>query len=185
MAATTTPLSMVYFSPLFYLQRNKLRFYSLLIMSNFGDNLKEAYPDLKRTAMKLVRYNEADADDLVQKALLRAFEKQDLFKGGNLTGWIVTIMKNLHIDELRKLKDKTFVDIEDEVIETASNHKDLDVEDTRSALQKLGDKCQEILSLIAEEYKYSEVADKLGLPQGTVMSRLLRCRKQLYQELYG
>jgi len=154
-------------------------------MSNFGDNLKEAYPDLKRTAMKLVRYNEADADDLVQKALLRAFEKQDLFKGGNLTGWIVTIMKNLHIDEIRKLKDKTFVDIEDEVIATVGDHADLEVNDTRSALQKLGDKCQEILSLIAEEYKYSEIAEQLELPQGTVMSRLLRCRKQLYQELYG
>ncbi len=135
--------------------------------------------------MKLVRYNEADADDLVQKALLRAFEKQGLFKGGNLTGWIVTIMKNLHIDEIRKVKDKTFVDIEDEVIAITSDHSNLELDDTRSALKRLGNKCQEILMLIAEEYKYSEISNQLEIPQGTVMSRLLRCRKQLYQELYG
>ena len=66
-------------------------------MSIFGKNLKEMYPDIRRVAMKLVKYNSADADDLVQKALLKAFEKQDLFEGGNLTGWVVTIMKNLFI----------------------------------------------------------------------------------------
>ena len=64
-------------------------------MSIFGNNLKKMYPDIKRVAMKLTKYNTADADDLVQKALLKAFEKQNLYKGGNLTGWVVTIMKNL------------------------------------------------------------------------------------------
>ena len=75
-------------------------------MSIFGNNLKEIYPDIRRVAMKLVKYNDADADDLVQKALLKAFEKQESFKGGNLTGWVVTIMKNLFIDDIRKLIHK-------------------------------------------------------------------------------
>ncbi len=154
-------------------------------MSIFGSNLKEMYPDIKRVAMKLSKYNEADADDLVQKTLLKAFEKQDIYKGGNLTGWVVTIMKNLFIDEMRKLKGKTFVDIEDEILISNSNDKHLDISDTNFALKKLEEKCQNILLLIAEEYKYAEISEHLSIPIGTVMSRLTRCRQQLHKELYG
>jgi len=154
-------------------------------MSIFGNNLKEMYPDIRRVAMKLTKYNDADADDLVQKTLLKAFEKENLYKGGNLTGWVVTIMKNLFIDDMRKLKDKTFVDIDDEVIINNNDDKHLDVADTRSALKKLGEKCQSILLLVAEEYKYAEISERLSIPIGTVMSGLTRCRKQLYKELYG
>ena len=128
------------------------------------------YPDIRRVAMKLTRYNEADADDLVQKALLKAFEKQSLYKGGNLTGWVVTIMKNLFID--------------DEVLTSKDNDKFLDVSDTNAALKRLSKKCQDVLLLIAEEYKYSEISKRLSVPIGTVMSSLTRCRKQLYKELY-
>jgi RNA polymerase sigma-70 factor (ECF subfamily) len=154
-------------------------------MSIFGNNLKEMYPDIRRVAMKLTKYNDANADDLVQNTLLKAFEKQSLYKGGNLTGWVVTIMKNLFIDEVRKLKGKTFVDIEDEILISKDNDSYLDVADANSALKKLGEKCQNILTLIAEEYKYAEISENLSIPIGTVMSSLTRCRKQLYKELYG
>ena len=154
-------------------------------MSIFGNNLKEMYPDIRRVAMKLTKYNDANADDLVQNTLLKAFEKQSLYKGGNLTGWVVTIMKNLFIDEMRKLKGKTFVDIEDEILISKDNDSYLDVADANSALKKLGEKCQNILTLIAEEYKYAEISENLSIPIGTVMSSLTRCRKQLYKELYG
>lgn len=154
-------------------------------MSIFGKNLKEMYPDIRRVAMKLTKYNHADADDLVQKTLLKAFEKEYLYKGGNLTGWVVTIMKNLFIDDIRKLKDKIFVDIDDEVMISNNNDKHLDVSDTNSALKRLGKKCQDILLLVAEEYKYAEISERLSIPIGTVMSGLTRCRKQLYKELYG
>ena len=154
-------------------------------MSIFGKNLKEMYPDIRRVAMKLTKYNHADADDLVQKTLLKAYEKEYLYKGGNLTGWVVTIMKNLFIDDIRKLKDKIFVDIDDEIMISNNNDKHLDVSDTNSALKRLGKKCQDILLLVAEEYKYAEISERLSIPIGTVMSGLTRCRKQLYKELYG
>ena len=154
-------------------------------MSIFGKNLKEMYPDIRRVAMKLTKYNHADADDLVQKTLLKAYEKEYLYKGGNLTGWVVTIMKNLFIDDIRKLKDKIFVDIDDEIMISNNNDKHLDVSDTNSALKRLGKKCQDILLIVAEEYKYAEISERLSIPIGTVMSGLTRCRKQLYKELYG
>ena len=62
---------------------------------------------------------------------------------------------------------------------------DLDIFDVNKELTKMGDKCRKILLLIAEEYKYAEISENLSIPLGTTMSRLLRCRKQLHQQLYG
>ena len=161
-------------------------------MSIFNNNLKTIYPDIMRVAKKMTKYNKQDAEDLVQKALLRALEKQHLYKGGNLTGWVVTIMQNIFRDELRKIKGKEFVDIEDETLSDRDKKKlgkkeddGLDFLDVNDALNKIGDKCKEILLLIAEEYKYKEISERLEVPMGTVMNRLLRCRKQLHQDLYG
>ena len=153
-------------------------------MKNFKNNLKTVYPDLMRVANKMTKYNISDAEDLVQKALLRALEKQHLYKGGNLTGWIVRIMQNIYRDELRKIKGKDFVEIEENTLFQYDND-NLEILDVNKALSKLGEKCRKILLLIAEEYKYKEISEQLSIPLGTTMSRLLRCRKQLYQELYG
>ena len=152
-------------------------------MSITDKKIREMYPDIMRVALNLTRYNREDAEDLVQKALMKAFEKQELFKGGNLVGWIVTIMKNIFRDELRKTKGRDFDDID---VDTLPDYDpDLEIFDVNKALSKLGDKCRKILLLIAEEYKYAEISEKLSIPLGTTMSRLLRCRKQLHQQLYG
>ena len=152
-------------------------------MNIFNDNLKTIYPDIMRVAKKMTKYNTSDAEDLVQKALLKALEKQNLYKGGNLTGWVVRIMQNIFRDELRKTKGKDFVEIEENTLPYYDP--DLEIFDINKVLSKLGDKCRKILLLIAEEYKYKEISEKLSIPLGTTMSRLLRCRKQLHQELYG
>ena len=152
-------------------------------MNIFNDNLKTIYPDILRVAKKMTKYNISDAEDLVQKALLKALEKQNLYKGGNLTGWVVRIMQNIFRDELRKTKGKDFVEIEENTLPYYDP--DLEIFDINKVLSKLGDKCRKILLLIAEEYKYKEISEKLSIPLGTTMSRLLRCRKQLHQELYG
>lgn len=174
-------------------------------MSIFNNNLKTIYPDIMRVALKLSRYDRENAEDLVQKALLRAHEKQELFKGGNLAGWVVTIMKNIFRDEYRKAKGKEFVDISDENL-SPEDKKRLEkgdgefkvlggieiavdaekrVDSVMEALNKIGGKCKTILSLIGQEYKYKEISERMDVPMGTVMSNLLRCRKKLHQELYG
>ena len=203
-------------------------------MSIFNNNLKTIYPDIMRVAKRLTKNDVHKAEDLVQKSLLKALEKQQLFKDGNLTGWVVRIMQNIFNDEYRKdkmtieiqgeegrnlektkrgklLKKDRFesVHIHDRKIKENGIDKarhphdtfdDLNVNDeynflnefeTRSefigiteALNKLGNKCKEILLLISEEYKYKEISERLDVPMGTVMNRLLRCRKKLHQELY-
>jgi len=174
-------------------------------MNIFNNNLKEIYPDIMRVALKLSRYDRENAEDLVQKALLKALEKQHLFKGGNLAGWVVTIMKNIFLDEYRKVKGKVFIDISDEYLkpednkrlekgddeynELSENENIVDVtkrvDSVMEALKKIGGKCKTILMLVGQEYKYKEISERMDDPMGTVMSNLLRCRKKLHQELYG
>ena len=62
-------------------------------MSITDKKIREIYPEIMRVSLSLTRYNRENAEDLVQKALMKAFEKQKLFKGGNLVGWIVRIME--------------------------------------------------------------------------------------------
>ena len=202
-------------------------------MSIFNNNLKTIYPDIMRVAKGMTKNDVHNAEDLVQKTLLKALEKQQLFKGGNLTGWVVRIMQNIFRDEYRK--NKTTIELQGEegrILEKTkwgklrkkdrvesvhvydripqdgdiSKHAhdtfdDLNVNDEYNflnefeirsefigiteALNKLGNKCKEILLLISEEYKYKEISERLDVPMGTVMNRLLRCRKKLHQELYG
>ena len=171
-------------------------------MSIFNDNLKEIYPDIMRVAMKMTRYDRENAEDLVQKTLMKALEKQDLFKGGNLVGWIVTIMKNIFRDELRKIKNIKIVDIDapepskedTKVIEDTEGQdddsgKNIDIKQRvrqiKKILKTMSGNCQSILTLIGEEYKYKEISERLNMPIGTVMSNLLRCRKKLHQKLNG
>ena len=85
-------------------------------MNIFNDNLKTIYPDIMRVAKKMTKYNIDDAEDLVQKTLLKALEKQHLYKDGNLTGWVVTIMKNIFRDDLRKIKGKKFIEFDEEAL---------------------------------------------------------------------
>jgi len=153
-------------------------------MSAFRDNLKDMYPELKPIAYRLSNGNLANAKDLIQKTLLKALEKEALFKDdSNQIGWVVTIMKNIHIDEKRKGKGKIFDDFSVESLTATANPDPLEVEDTITAIKQLGKRCQSVLMLISEEYKYSEIANQLELPLGTVMSRLLRCRQQLFKAL--
>ena len=170
-------------------------------MSIFNDNLKEIYPDILRVAMKLTRYDRDSAEELVQKALLKALEKQELFKGGNLVGWIVTIMQNIFRDELRKIKGKIIIDIDEPElppnvlidieggVDQEGEGKKRDIKKMvrliNKILKTMSGNCQSILTLIGEEYKYKEISERLNMPIGTVMSNLLRCRKKLHQKICG
>ena len=111
-------------------------------------------------------------------------------------------MKNIFRDELRKIKNIKFVDIdtpeppkedtkiiEDIDIQDDDDGKKKDLEERvrqiKKILKTMSGNCQSILTLIGEEYKYKEISERLNMPLGTVMSNLLRCRKKLHQKLYG
>ncbi len=139
-------------------------------------------PRLRRYARALVNRHE-DADDLVQDTLERACAKVELWSGvADMRAWLFSIMHNLHVDSVRqpKLQTVTMDDDMPEVPVAATQGDRLAVLDLQAALDLLPVEQKEVLLLVAlEDMPYAEVALALGIPVGTVMSRLSRGRERL------
>ena len=139
-------------------------------------------PRLRRYARALVN-NRDDADDLVQDTLERAWAKAGLWQGvSDMRAWLFSIMHNLHVDGVRrpKLHTVTMDDDTPEVPVAATQGERLAVLDLQAALDLLPVEQKEILLLVAlEDMAYADVAQALGIPIGTVMSRLSRGRERL------
>ena len=139
-------------------------------------------PCLRRYARALVN-NRDDADDLVQDTLERAWAKTSLWRGvADMRAWLFSIMHNLHVDGVRRPKLHTVAMDDDtpEVPVAPTQGARLAVLDLQAALDLLPVEQKEILLLVAlEDMAYAEVAQALGIPIGTVMSRLSRGRERL------
>ena len=145
-------------------------------------------PRLRRYARALVG-NRDDADDLVQDTLERAWAKSAMWRGvTDMRAWLFEIMHNLHVDGIRRPKLHTVVLDEDtpEVPVASTQGDRLAVLDLHAALERLPVEQREIVLLIAlEDMSYAEVAATLGIPIGSVMSRLSRGRERLRSLMEG
>lgn len=143
-------------------------------------------PHLRRYARALVR-NDATADDLVQDTLERALRKFSLWKpDGNLRAWLFSVMHNVHLNQVRANRDCVPFDESMEGSVTGCQEIRAEIRDLSKALQTLPLEQREVLLLIGlEGMRYDEVAQTLGIPIGTVMSRLCRGRERLYGMLEG
>ncbi|RXZ38716.1 sigma-70 family RNA polymerase sigma factor [Oxalobacteraceae bacterium CAVE-383] len=147
------------------------------------DDLRELLPRLRRFAFSLTRH-ENSADDLVQSCLERALARQDRRReDADLRAWLFQIMYRQFLDGQRRAKRYAgllafFAGAEEELAPSAE-----DVALSRSALEnfsKLPSEQRALLLLVSVEgLSYEEAADALGIPIGTVMSRLFRGRKAL------
>lgn len=139
-------------------------------------------PRLRRYARALVG-NRDDADDLVQDTLERAWARSNLWHGvADMRAWLFSIMHNLHVDGIRRPKLATVTMDEDtpEVAIAPTQGERLAVLDLQAALELLPIEQKEIVLLVAlEDMAYAEIATTLGIPIGTVMSRLSRGRERL------
>ncbi|WP_225889762.1 sigma-70 family RNA polymerase sigma factor [Indioceanicola profundi] len=140
-------------------------------------------PRLRRFARAMVR-DTALADDLVQECLERALSRLHLWQPGtNLRAWLFTILRNLHINGIRR--QQTFVDIDGEVqTGLGGSHGSqvvrLELRDLRRALDKVPQEQREVVLLIGlEGISYAEAAEILDVSIGTVKSRLSRGRRAL------
>lgn len=150
--------------------------------------LTKAIPNLRAFAMSLCG-NPTRADDLVQEALLKAWDHHASFQEGtNLKAWLFTILRNLYFSEHRKRRRE---------VEDADGHLSaqlavapeqlghMEFEDFRVALQNLPTDQREALILIgAEGFSYDEAAIISGCAVGTIKSRVNRARCKL-NELLG
>jgi len=150
------------------------------------------------TAMRLTR-NRADAEDLVQDTLVKALRFADRFEAGtNLRAWLYTILHNTWRNRRRDAA-RGNVDVDSERVEEASASPDgpaaaetperillratLDA-DLQAALDALPAAFREAVWLRdVEEFSYAEIAKMLDIPMGTVMSRISRGRRLLFERL--
>lgn len=145
-------------------------------------------PHLRRYSRALMA-DRAAADDLVQDTLERAWSHLAQWKSGSdMRAWMFGIMHNLRIDQLRRpaLITRAMEEEDFEVPTRPTQTDKLEVRDIASALQQLPDEQREVLLLVAlEEMPYADIATTLGIPIGTVMSRLSRGRERLRMIMAG
>jgi RNA polymerase sigma-70 factor (ECF subfamily) len=154
---------------------------------NEAQRLVELIPRLRRYARALVG-DRAAADDLVQDTLERAWAKLHLYRRGtDLRAWLFTVMHNVHVNRVRASRvTETLEDEMPELAQRASQGDTLLVRDLDRAIARLPAEQRAVLLLVTlEEMSYDEVARTLGIPIGTVMSRLSRAREKLRSMMLG
>ena len=164
----------------------------------FGAEVLRYLESLYATAMRLTR-NRADAEDLVQDTLVKAFRFSDKFEPGtNLRAWLSTILHNTWRNRVRDAS-RDAVEVDSEQVELAAAgpgagqpvdtperilmRSTLDA-DLQAALDELPEAFRQAVWLRdVEEFTYAEIAQMLNVPIGTVMSRISRGRRLLFEKL--
>lgn len=153
-------------------------------MSEFHRLLEEQLPRLRRYARALTR-DMSQADDLVQDTLVRALAKQHLWQPGtNLRAWLFTLMHNQHVNTVRRnRREGMTVDVEDVasvLVATTDPTGRRQLMELERGLKQLATEQREVIMLVGlEGLRYDEAAEILGVPIGTVRSRLSRGRDTL------
>jgi RNA polymerase sigma-70 factor (ECF subfamily) len=144
-------------------------------------------PRLRRYARALTG-DTSRAEDLVQDTLERALSRWVLWRPGNLRAWLFTIMHNVFVNQLRGAAPLDYRpdDLVPDVPVRAEQEDGLGLRDLDKALQQLSvDQRETLLLVTLEELSYDEAAKVLGVPVGTIMSRLFRARERLRIALQG
>jgi RNA polymerase sigma-70 factor (ECF subfamily) len=162
----------------------------------FSHKVNLHYNPLRGYALKLTQDHE-DANDLVQETMLKAFKNKDKFEEGtNLKGWLYTIMKNIFINNYRRMvKGNIFTDDTEgqfyinQASFTAKNEgeRNLVMKELNTAIDELAENIKTPFLMSFEGYKYEEIAEQLNVPLGTVKIRIHVARQRLMERLkdYG
>jgi RNA polymerase sigma-70 factor (ECF subfamily) len=143
-------------------------------------------PRMRRHARFML--NDADlADDLVQECLFRAVNKIKTWQPGtNLQAWMIMILRNIIINHWRRTQRRPqTVELAGDLAVRAGQEVHVEVIELRRAIQQLSREHREVLFLVAVEgWQHDDVAALLGVPVGTVRSRLFRARSAI-RDLLG
>ena len=160
---------------------------------NSQHELLQHLPRLRRYARALI-HNQERADDLVQDTVERALSKLSHFQiGTDMRAWLFTIMHNVFANEVRKPSfrsvhlsaDDDLAEMEDITV-SGNQFSSLEVRDLDYALQRLPVEQRQVVLLVGlDDMSYADVALTLGIPIGTVMSRLSRGRERLRALMAG
>ncbi|MGU3285231.1 sigma-70 family RNA polymerase sigma factor [Methylobacterium mesophilicum] len=153
------------------------------VTKTFGDELIALVPRLRRFAH--VRTDgAAQADDLVQATLLKAWEHRYRFEDGtNLIAWLFTILRNTHLNQRQRMR-REVEDVDGAIAGTLSSAPDQEhriaISELQCALETLPEDQRETLLLVTVDgLRHEEAAAILGCQVGTVKSRVSRARERL------
>ncbi len=159
---------------------------------NFKRDLLGVQDELLRFAYKLTA-NREEANDLLQETSLKALDNEDKYTPDtNFKGWMYTIMRNIFINNYRKvMRDQTFVDQTENMYHLNlsqdsgfdSTEGAYDIKEIHRVVNSLPKEYKIPFSMHVSGFKYREIADKLELPLGTVKSRIFFTRQRLQQQL--
>ena len=158
----------------------------------FSKELVGVQDELLRFAYKLTADRE-EANDLLQETSLKALDNEDKYEPQtNFKGWIYTIMRNIFINNYRRIvREQTFVDTTDNQYHLNLSHGEAfestesayDLKEMHRVVNSLPKEYRVPFSMHIAGFKYREIAEKLGLPLGTVKSRIFFTRQKLMKEL--
>ena len=160
--------------------------------ATFTQDLINVQDELLRFAYKLTADRE-EANDLLQETSLKALDNEEKYTPDtNFRGWIYTIMRNIFINNYRKVvRDQTFIDTTDNLYHLNQPHDEAyesterayDLKEMHRVVNSLPREYRIPFSMHISGFKYREIADELGLPLGTVKSRIFFTRQKLQKEL--
>ena len=158
----------------------------------FKNELVGVQDELLRFAFKLTADRE-EANDLLQETSLKALDNEDKYTPEtNFKGWIYTIMRNIFINNYRRVvREQTFVDQTENLYHLSTPRDEAqdysesayDLKEMRRIVNSLPREYKVPFSMHVAGFKYREIAEKLGLPIGTVKSRIFFTRQKLQHEL--
>lgn len=156
----------------------------------FQSNLMQIQSNLLNFAYMLTS-NRDDAYDLLQDTTLKALDNEDKYaEGTNFKGWVFTIMRNIFINNYRRTqRSATIVDTTENLYHlNISQESGLEapegsyqVNEITDAIDAFPDEYRVPFSMHVAGYKYNEIAEHMGLPLGTVKSRIFFARKKLQE----
>lgn len=160
-------------------------------MTSFEEELTALLPRARRFAAALAG-SQADGDDLVQTAIENALRNSARFEPGTrMDMWLFRIVRNAFIDQIRLRKRRPEEDIDAASAVVGEDGAALAEQRrmlarTMTAMQALPPEQREVLALVAiDEMSYRQAAETLGIPIGTVMSRLARARATISSAVFG
>lgn len=159
---------------------------------DFTDIMLEHKSPLKAFAINLTRDRD-DAMDLIQETYYRAYYNRDKFhEGTNIKAWLLTIMKNIFINNYRRAVNRNTINDSSEnlyLLQTGAGvvnnqaERDFLLNDLNLAVAKLDEEYRVPFNMHIEGFKYEEIADELDIPLGTVKSRIFFARKKMQEFL--
>ena len=160
--------------------------------TSFQDSVLDMQGNLLSFALKLT-LNREEAEDLVQDTTLKALNNEDKFvANANFKGWMLTIMRNIFINNYRKSsRENTVIDSSEDCFHlNLSQDSGIGTPETNYAMREIYNILSDFapdyrkpFSMHVAGYKYEEISDKLNMPLGTVKSRIFFTRKRLREIL--